>query len=60
MMDIEPEVYWEEWLLLVEEAKKSLKGTCPLLCDETILFINNYLKEANLPHAVVSEDESND
>lgn len=38
------DTYWEEWDRLVNEAKENLLGTCPLLCDETILWINDHMK----------------
>lgn len=39
------EAHWREWARLVEESKSELQGNCPLLCDETIIKVNEYLLE---------------
>jgi hypothetical protein len=39
------ECYRIEWGILVAEAVVQLQGTCPLLCDETLIEVNKYIKE---------------
>lgn len=39
------ECYRTEWGILVAEAQAQLLGTCPLLCDETILMVNEYINK---------------
>jgi len=47
--------YWEEWNKLVEESKENLRGTCPLIKDAVILFIDEHIKTL---HNVINGDYS--
>lgn len=35
----------EEWKRIVERAEKELSGACPLLCDETIVAVDECMKQ---------------
>lgn len=36
--------YLLEWQRMVVRAKQQLNGTCPLIEDETVVLINDYIK----------------
>lgn len=42
------EYYWKEWERIVLDAQQQLHGTCPLLDDEVIIKVNEYIKELKL------------
>ena len=37
--------HWEEWERMVVAAHIDLDGTCPLLCDETIILLDELLRQ---------------
>ena len=40
--------HWDEWERMVMDAHIDLEGTCPLLCDETIIMLDDLLKAHKL------------
>lgn len=37
--------YWKEWDMLVLEARQNLEGTCPLLDDEVIIKVDEWIRQ---------------
>ncbi len=45
MTNVDATYLEDEWNKMVSEAEAQLKGDCPLLEDEVIVYINEKLKE---------------
>ena len=46
---------WNEWNNIVREAKDSLKSDCPLLYDETIVKVSEYIQALDYALGVDTE-----
>ena len=40
--------HWEEWNRMVLDANIDLESRCPLLCDETIILLDKFLRDLKL------------